>query len=317
MSVKPSHVPHGFTQPFCPEKDLPDESGKHAFRRACLLKHNPPGLCPNPLLIPRKKELPDGTVFGTRAPIRCNSWTCPSCRIVKMKYLYAMITKHCPVKEFHFLTLTLRLKRKVTRDDWFRLTHCWEIFLKRIKRKKDGIKFFRAVELTKKNMPHIHVLINFTMSEHRTHDIWHEITGDSFIARFEPIRENVAAYILKYLDKGIESAKNIRELTGNRTRIFTTSRGLFYIRPKVKEYELIDFASTVRESANILQSEYDSRFRMMIVKGSEKVEFRNNIIWSFEYKLKKECLDTTPRQPINFSVLPPIVRTPIQYRLPW
>jgi len=140
-------------------------------------------------------------------------------------------------------------------------------------------------------MPHIHALINFTMSDHRIHDIWHDITGDSFIARFEPIETSVAGYIIKYLDKGLASVRNIRALTGKKTRIFQTSRGLFPIRPKVKKFDLIGFAKTKIEAVNLLWEEYNQRPHRIELDGPADSYYEDGLIMSFSYRIKKEYLE--------------------------
>lgn len=272
-------------------QQAPQNASSMPVRRACLFKHNSPGMCASELHVPRIQRLPDGRVFATRQPIRCNSWGCPSCREIRLKYLYAMVCKHMPLGEYHFLTLTLRNIRTPIREDWFRLTKCWDILMKRLRRKNSNLKFFRCVELTSNGMPHIHALINFQMSDHRIHDIWHEITGDTFIARFEPIQSNVAAYIIKYLDKGVSSVRRIRNLTGKKTRIFQTSRGLFPIRSRVKKFDLIDFASTKIQAINLLQAEYDARPVRIELDGPAESYHEGGFLMSFKYQIKSEFLD--------------------------
>lgn len=263
------------------------DGGRAPQRGVYLFKHNSPELCDFELHVPRVSHDEKGRVFGTRKPIRCNSWSCPSCRVIRLKYLYAMISQHCPLSEFHFLTLTLRSTRPAIRDDWFRLTKCWDVLMKRLRRKKPDLRFFRCVELTKAGMPHIHALINFKMSDHRAHDIWHDITGDSYIARFEDIRSSVAGYIIKYLDKGLSSVRNIRALTGKKTRIFQTSRGLFPIRPKIKKFDLIGFAKTKIEAINLLQEEYDQRPDRIELDGPSETYHDGGLLMSFFYTIKE------------------------------
>jgi len=153
------------------------------------------------------------------------------------------------------------------------------------------LRFFRCVELTKEGMPHIHAIVNYKMSDHRIHDIWHDITGDSFIARFEDIHTSVAGYIIKYLDKGLSSVRAIRELTGKKTRIFQTSRGLFPIRPKIKKFDLIDFAKTKREAINILWEEYERRPHRIELDGPPESLYKDGMLMSFSYRIKEEYLE--------------------------
>lgn len=285
---------------------LTEESPPPRQRRARLFKHNSPQPCPTPLHVPRIQRSPDGSVFATRQPIRCLSWSCPACRELRLKYLYAMICKHCPVDNFHFLTLTLRATRPAIKDDWFRLTKCWDVLMKRLRRLKSDLRFFRCVELTKFGMPHIHAIINYRMSDHRIHDAWYDITGDSFIARFEAIESSVAGYILKYLDKGLASVRKIRDLTGKKTRIFQTSRGLFPIRPRVKKFDLIGYADTKYKAVNLLQFEYEDRPPRVELDGPPATYHEGGFLMSFKYQIKKDFLPG----PANLSDIFEVVYEP-------
>lgn len=180
-------------------------------------------------------------VLLKRAYVECGKFSCPYCRAKKKRRLARFISKACPKSEFSFLTLTLKYNNDTLAKRWHDLNHFWDILLKRFKRQVPNVKYFRVVELQKNGTPHIHALINFYVPNWVVKEIWTELTGDSFIAKFEKVRSSCSGYILKYFSKSIQDIKYIRSATGKKTRIFNWSRNLFSVKKPKKGWELLGF----------------------------------------------------------------------------
>ena len=189
-----------------------------------------------------------------RVYVRCGQFNCPYCRELKKRKLARLIRKSCPKSDFSMLTLTLRRNSYDLKKNWFDLSRFWDILIKRLKRQYPGLKYFRVVELQKNGMPHIHALINFYSPKWYIQSVWKDITGDSFICRFEKIRTSCASYILKYFSKSIQDINYIRSITGKHTRIFNRSRNLFEIERKNPSWKLLSMTDSMYEASQELES---------------------------------------------------------------
>lgn len=173
-----------------------------------------------------------------RKYVACDSWQCPVCSQIKKRKIYKMLKKACPKSEFYLLTCTLRENDLPLSVNWKRLSKCWNTFLSNLRKKHGKIRYFRCVELHKNGMPHIHALINVHMTKRKSHDLWHKITKDSFKCEFEKIKYSCAGYIIKYLQKGLESIETIRKRTGSKTKLFVYSRFLLVREVHTSDWSL-------------------------------------------------------------------------------
>jgi hypothetical protein len=188
-----------------------------------------------------------------RVYITCQSYSCPACRKQRRRKLYKLIKKACPKDKFSMLTLTLRENDDPLSINWKRLSKCWDILLKRMKRAAPNIQYFRCVELQENGMPHIHALINFYMPKWLIHAIWKRITGDSFICRFEHVKRSCAGYILYYFEKAVSDINYIRSATGKKTRIFNWSRHLLCIVKDNPTWKLVEVCTCLFDALEIME----------------------------------------------------------------
>jgi len=214
--------------------------------------------CPRSRFVIVQREEANGIRFK-KIKISCGTWSCPVCSEKLRKVLYKKISKSCTKKDFHFLTLTLRLNEKNLAENWKILAKSWDILLKRLRRKFGKVRYFRTVELTKKGMPHIHALIDCYLPQKELQDIWNEITGDSFIARFEKVRYSCAGYVLKYLSKSQNDIIEIREGTGKKTKLYVFSRGLYPVDTYSSDWKLYYFCR-IGESAESVFEELKNKY---------------------------------------------------------
>jgi len=102
------------------------------------------------------KEAPTQHVAIT---LRCRSWTCDECRIMRKRQLVAM---GCGGKPTKFLTLTSRKRDDMTEEEAAaQLVWAWRVLRKRIIRKKklSKLPFLAVIERHKSGWPHLHLLL--------------------------------------------------------------------------------------------------------------------------------------------------------------
>jgi hypothetical protein len=196
--------------------------------------------CPRSRYVIVFKKTPTGRTYK-KVKIACNTWSCPVCSVRLKHILYKRIKKACPKKDFNMLTLTLRQNEDSLIDNWKRLQKCWTMLHKRLKRKFDNIKYFRCVELQKNGMPHMHLLINCYLPRDEIQKIWLDITGDSFIARFEKVKVSCAGYVMKYMSKSLVDIRYIRNFTGKKTKLYVYSRNLLEVCLRSSDWKLYYF----------------------------------------------------------------------------
>lgn len=212
------------------------------------------------------KRVENESIHYKKVFISCGTYSCPVCRIKKNRKFYKLISKHCPKKDFHMLTLTLIANNEPLAKNWRELNKMWDILLKRLKRKYGKVKYFRVMEITKNGMPHIHALINCFMPKWLLKIIWKKISRGSYICHFEKVRDSCAGYILKYFYKAIRDIGYIRATTGKKTRIFNFSRNLLFEEKTVSgwsvvgmfdnEQSAIDLMNETKDSSKVLHGRY-------------------------------------------------------------
>lgn len=201
-------------------------------------------------------------IIYKKAYVVCDSWSCPACSVRKHKNLYKKVKEQTKGKTFFLLTLTLKENQLGLDFNWKRLSYCWDILLKRLHRKNPNLKFFKVFELQSNGMPHIHALIDTKLGNTQLKLFWKQLTGDSFICRFENIRSSAPAYIMKYFDFAKSDIEEIRELTGKKTKLYSMSKN-FLIREKKEHIWTMEFRSNFLEEIEsymnkvILQWKFD------------------------------------------------------------
>ena len=146
-------------------------------------------------------------------PTTCKSWTCLGCRdrvmrLVQMRMAYGcLILGRCV-----FTTFTLRADYGKNVDA-LGVQELWRKFLYRWKRRYPemtaSVAWFKVPELTKRNVPHLHVLMGpmsgkASQIQTAIRPIWREVTdGTSFIVDVRPVWSvnGLVSYLEKYFTK--------------------------------------------------------------------------------------------------------------------
>jgi len=233
--------------------------GRLVYNRTSHRKEYP--TCPDGQYLILEKQF-GATRRFIRVYVGCMRWTCQACIPRKRAALHARVKESTASGTWFFLTLTLRKNELSTELNWKRLAKDWDILLKRLKRQFKTVKYFKVIELTAAGMPHIHALIDCYLPRDEIERIWREITQSSYIAAFEEIRTSAAAYMFPYLTKSIESIQRIRNLTGTKTKIYTSSRGFLKKKEKNGEWTMHYRGYTSEECdlyMDILKKQYADR----------------------------------------------------------
>jgi len=165
-----------------------------------------------------------------RAVWKCGSRFCPTCarerrNQILQKMQYFSHVKHCIKLE---LTFPESSPSAVENPKYY--SAAWELFLKRVKRKYKEIKFFRIVELTKKGVPHFHIILDKFISHTWISDNFPECGGGyvNWIKIVDPGR--AFKYVTKYVTKNAADPEDYiaRFFFFSGMRQFSSSRHIYY-----------------------------------------------------------------------------------------
>lgn len=115
----------------------------------------------------------------------------------------------------------------------------WDTFLKRLRRRYPHLRFARIVELTGSGRPHFHVLVNHYLPQKYVSWAFSECGGGK-VADCRYIQPGRAArYVTKYITKTFDpDGASSRFFFLSKMRSVSTSRGLYYSVPRVKQLSL-------------------------------------------------------------------------------
>lgn len=171
-------------------------------------------------------------------PTTCKTKGCVVCRH-KVKAKFSMLVEYgcLTLGVSYFTTLTLRAGPGLQKDALY-VRACWRQMLEWLRSQYQTVEWVKVVELTKKNQPHLHLVIHLGKSslvaacesrakynarwlakqcdclEHRFSSAWRRITGDSYVVDVKEIlsAKDVAAYLGKYMAKGILYKEELERL---------------------------------------------------------------------------------------------------------
>lgn len=169
-------------------------------------------------------------------PTNCKTWRCKGCRDRVRALFKKRVAIGCSkVGPSFLITLTYRQGEGAQRHA-ASVQKDWSQFLKIMKKMSPEISYVKVVEATKKNQPHLHVVMGgitqktaccrgkkYPRCEHWTErwlgekcekciehvmaKAWYGITGDSYVVDARPVlgAAGAGAYLSKYLVKGMDS----------------------------------------------------------------------------------------------------------------
>lgn len=163
---------------------------------------------------------PDGSVVEV-VPLFCHKWQCPRCRKHKAGHWRQVAKSGNPER---FITLTLRHEpHKFVYQYVRKIKEAFPKLVKRIRKIHGEFEYLLIFELTKKGVPHVHILSRggFIPQAWLSKE-WAALTG-SFIVDIRRIRRkgDISSYITKYMGKAISDVAS--KLNGY--RIIQKSQG--------------------------------------------------------------------------------------------
>lgn len=184
-------------------------------------------------------------------PTKCKTWRCSGCRDrIKAVVKARMVSGCSALGRCYLITLTYQSGKGIQQDavsvrrDWTRL-------LRQLKERSPRIAWFRIIEITKKNQPHLHLIVGglgnrkdacrqrdsriYTVDwftggcaddclVHEWAKQWFDVTGESFVVDAILVHgaAGAGAYLTKYLTKGLIKRDALMKL--GFLRLFSTSR---------------------------------------------------------------------------------------------
>lgn len=137
-------------------------------------------------------------------PLHCRSWNCEICFPKRLRDLKHLAAAGAPTK---FITLTVNPRYYPEPFEALtRLIRSWKTILQRAKRerKAEKIEYLGVVELTKKGVPHLHILARAPYIDQKwLSDRMYELMR-SPVVHVTAVRSSrhVARYVSKYVAKG-------------------------------------------------------------------------------------------------------------------
>lgn len=133
-----------------------------------------------------------------------------------------------PSKKYTFCTLTYSLKQYSPEQACKRIKHDIDLFFKRLNYYKSKPEYFYIIELTKKNMPHIHLIFDRYVHKKKIFKSWNKITNSISINIKYLGTQNAFEYCLKYLSKSQNQLlENWSLIFKNIDRLWSSSRNFF------------------------------------------------------------------------------------------
>lgn len=141
---------------------------------------------------------------GTREPIPCKQWKCPSCSRVMKNKLMDRVARGFAGEEVRFLTLTMR-----SGSNDREIMKCYNRLRSNLSyHGYKGFKCFVVKEFTRRGVRHLHVAISAYIPQELISKCWYLATDKtSYITdiRYEDDIKNIAGYLTKYMTKSIHS----------------------------------------------------------------------------------------------------------------
>jgi hypothetical protein len=165
--------------------------------------------------------------------IGCGRWECPNCGPVKAAKLRKKIRQAWEGETCYFLTLTCDSKVHSVEEACLEISHAWDLFGKRLRRKYPGIIYFKALEFRADHRPHLHILLNRFIPHKWISATWSELFAAPVVWIEKVGKAKVARYVTKYATKwtteGTDSAINYYLF---KLRRFSFSRNFYALIPK-------------------------------------------------------------------------------------
>lgn len=167
-------------------------------------------------------------------PLRCKSYFCPKClEIHKLKLkirLNAMMRK----KAMHTITLTIWTKLMSYEKAIKVFNYNFNKFVQILRRKGYNFNYFRILEFTDKNYPHLHIITDTMIPKPIIVKTWKKLmTSWRIDAQYNQSHSAVINYVLKYYTKNTSFEHN-KLYFFHCLRRFTFSK-LFNLKRKIRE----------------------------------------------------------------------------------
>lgn len=165
-----------------------------------------------------------GKKYYKIVPVLCKSQLCPRCRSLMATKIKRKLSAVLETGEWRHATLTTINDGTPTPEKLKAIIKNFAKFVRAMKKKNKNFKYFRALEISKSGMIHIHAIINTYIQQPDLSRLWYEISG-SYIVWINKIKNNkkIVNYVCSYITKKDENEEHSKLLFEIRTRRFSSS----------------------------------------------------------------------------------------------
>lgn len=208
----------------------------------------------------------------------CNSWDCEPCRKKKASVLRSRIDSGINGQNWKLLTLTIDPKRTTLPESLNTLSHLWDQFSKRLRRRFKDLKYIRVVEFNKSGYPHLHLIIDQYIYKPWIIANWSDLGGGTIVDIQQIKGKNVGRYVSGYLShKEKKHHEHDHQFYDYGLRRFNFSRN-FPIKPWEKRTVVfcngIDWDAAGDRFDSVIENCYKSGI-IYAVTNSDKIKYIN------------------------------------------
>lgn len=235
-------------------------------------------------------------------PVRCKSWGCESCRLIKARLVMSFIQRVFAGQSLFMLTFTDPHKGAAV-DAWRSLGCKWNLFRTWATKKYGKFQYVRIIEPHKKGAwPHMHVLVNVDMGDASIRARLKNWGFGYIFDKMEISVKGASQYVSGYLTKKWpgNQANYYRQVT--RTRIVQASQSLGAIFSFKSDWSLVSREILNEDVGNYVWDIYKARFINHKTGASLLSQFEYFVIESIPLKSDVEFFRNLGAEKISVSV---------------
>lgn len=171
----------------------------------------------------------------------CGSYMCDKCAYKKKIQLRRALSRLKFKDTCRFLTLTLSTKDYSPEESICKISEFFNLWVKFMRYRGFKFQYFKIIEFTKKDVAHLHILVNAFLPGLVVQQCWKQITGSYIYKIKKPEnKEHTINYLLKYITKANNDFAQI----------------FFYLYQKRRYSYSQNFFETAKEEQAFVQSMY-------------------------------------------------------------
>lgn len=229
-----------------------------------------------------KQDVTEATRY-VAFPMRCKSWDCPKCRIVKAKEYKKRMTSIDDGRPLYLLTLTYYHNQSPL-EAWRTYNDAWNRFRTHASKRYGSFDYIRVLEShTDSPYPHLHIIMDLHIPPS---DLGKMAIAAGFgyqISNKKLTSEGAFHYVTKYLTKEWKNKEAWALRKDCRCRIISFSRGLLSPKPRGGGWETVIRGSDLQTCIDHIRLDYEWQPTVKAKIDFERSEgnvYECTIIWT-------------------------------------